>query len=112
MPVSVPELMAAAVVDSLFAEAIAAMLEVTELLPDEADGVLVVIEEPGLAELTPEALFEPTSCPAEVGNAAEAPEGAVEGAGAGAAVPAAAAGAAVDPRSGTAAAAPVEPALM
>ena len=124
VPVSVPELMAAAVVDSLLAAAIAAIFEATALAtPPDVDGVVVLIEELGLVLvlelaalllLPPVLLFELTNCPADVGNTAEAPEPAeVEGDVDSVDVAAAAvAGAAVDPRRGTDAAAPVEPALM
>ena len=124
VPVSVPELMAAAVVDSLLAAAIAAIFEATALAaPLDVDGVVVLIEELGLVLvlelaalllLPPVLLFELTNCPADVGNTAEAPEPAeVEGDVDAVDVAAAAvAGAAVDPRRGTDAAAPVEPALM
>ena len=126
VPVSVPELMAAAVVDSLLAAAMAAIFEATPLAPPpDVDGVVVLIEELGLVLelelaalllLPPELPFELTSCPADVGNTAEAPEPAeveddADDVDADAAA-AAAAGAAVDPRRGTDAAAPVEPALM
>jgi hypothetical protein len=91
-------------------DAIAAMFEATGFVEEDAVGVLVLMDEAA----PPAALVvELTSCPPDVGNAAEAPEGAeVEVEVAGAAEVAAVAGAAVDPRSGTAAGAPVEPTLM
>ena len=116
MPVSVPELIAAAVVDSLLAAAMAAMFEATGLLvfPADAAGVLGLIDEAGESELLLDAElpFEPTSCPADVGNVAEAPAGAEEAAGVEAGAAAGAAAGAVDPRRGTEAAAPVDPVLM
>lgn len=105
IPVSVPDPMDAAVIDSLLAAAIAAMFEATGsvVLPADAKGVLVLIDEPGV-------VF--TSCPAEVGNTADVPAGAEV---VGAEEPEAGAVAeavAVEPSSGTDAAAPVEPVLM
>src|SRR6185503_3519762 len=116
IPVSVPALMAAAVVDSLLEAAIAAIFEATGFVPADADGVVLLIDELELMPepaVTPELPFELTSCPAEVGQAAAAPEGEADGDAVG--VPAevaGAAGAAVDPSRGTAAAAPVEPTFM
>ena len=119
IPERVPAPMAAAVVDSLLETAMAAMLEATGLVVDVA-GVLVLMEELGLVldgeanELPPPLVLELTSCPADVGKAAVAPEGA-EAAAVVDEEPDAAAGAtivAVDPRRGTAAGAPLEPALM
>ena len=106
IPLSVPELMAAAVVDSLFDAAMAAMFEAMGLVVVPAVGVAVVMEELGL-------VLELTSWPAEVGKAAEAGEGAgiVLAAGEKPDDGAAAAGV-VDPSSGTEAGAPAEPALM
>ena len=77
MPESVPELMAAAVVDSLLAAAMAAMLDATVLVVVESTGVLVLREE--LAFVLVVARWSPrivTSCPPDVGKTAEAPEGA------------------------------------
>ena len=125
-PVSVPAPMAAAVVDSLLAAAMAAMLDETGfavLLPVPAVGVLGLMEELGLVLLEAEAkelllppalLLELTSCPAKVGKEAAAPAGAdgVAGDGVVAAAAAIVAAVAVEPRRGTEAAAPVEPVLM
>ena len=107
IPVRVPELMAAAVVDSLLEAAMAAMLEATAFVPVEAVGVL------GLMEVL-ELLLELTSCPAEVGNAAVAPGGAEvdPGVGGAEAAGAGAAAVAVDPRRGTDGEEPVLAALM
>ena len=105
-PVRVPELMAAVVVDSLFDAAMAAMFEATGLVVVPAVGVAVVIEELWL-------VLELTSWPAEVGKAAEAPEGAeVELATGEDPDTAVAAAGVADPSRGTEAAAPVEPVLM
>ena len=87
MPVRVPAPIAAAVVDSLFDAAIAAMLDATGLVVDEEEdvGVLLLMEEPGFAPLEAEAselLLPPalplalTSWPPDVGKTAEAPDGA------------------------------------
>ena len=109
MPVRVPELAAAALVDSLLAAAIAAILDATGLVVEvDAVGVLVLMEVLGLM-----APLELTSCPAEVGNDAAAPDGTDGDAGAAAEDAAVAAAAVVvDPRRGTDAGAPVEPVLM
>ena len=127
MPVSVPEPIAAAVVDSLLAAAIAAIFDETGLvvLPAAAVGVLLLIEAPGFVLepvvaaasellLPPALLFELVNCPAEVGNTADAPAGAelVDDAGPAAGVAAEAAAVAVEPSRGTDAAAPVDPVLM
>jgi hypothetical protein len=127
IPVSVPALMAAAVVDSLFEAAMAAILEATGLVvpaPPPAAGVLVLMEEAAFVLLdadadellTPALLFELTNCPADVGKVAAAAEGAdvvaevdeeSDAAGGAGAV-----AADVEPRRGTDAEAPVDPVLM
>ena len=113
MPVSVPDPMAAAVVDSLFDAAMAARLDTTGLVLPDVVGVLLLMEELEFVPLV--LLFELTSCPPDVGKTADTPAGA-DVVVAADEVPdvAAAAGVvtAVDPSRGTDADAPVEPALM
>ena len=102
--------------------AIAAMLDATEFVPVEDDvGVLALIDVPALPLETdpnepPPVLLELTSCPADVGNAADAPpdpEPIADVAEApDVAIEAAVAAGAIDPRRGTDAAAPPVPALM